>query len=314
MQWIEDPRAERVMGEMGLRFAVETVKLSDIDWKKSINNPGRMGQSLNDEKVTDYAIAMLEGAEFFMAVVRRTGNTLVTMGGNHRLASAREAGLKTAKVYVVEFLEDIVADILPCRLNQVEGDRLSRPELVARAVDLVRRHEMSITDASEAMSVKRGWVDNAVRIEVMRDELESKGVNTVGVTPSILKSMVGLKGNDNVMLELAKAVILTKPTTKQVQDMVRDVKSKKTEQAQKDEVQVWRQRLEDQNPKKRGKLALTKRSMLFMHLDGLDRICQRVERLESLGLDTGDLGRLKATWKSTRRKLNELLQPKNASR
>ena len=37
MQWIEDPRAERVMGEMGLRFAVETVKLSDIDWKKSIN-------------------------------------------------------------------------------------------------------------------------------------------------------------------------------------------------------------------------------------------------------------------------------------
>jgi hypothetical protein len=313
MKWIEDPRSERVMGELGLKFAVETVKLSDIDWIKSINNPGRMGPSLDDEKVTDYAIAMLDGAEFFMAVVRRVGTTLITMGGNHRLASAKEAGLKTAKVYIVDFVEDIVADILPCRLNQVEGDRMSRPELVARAVDLCRRHKMSITDAAEAMGLKRNWVDHAVRIEVMRDELENEGVNTVGVNPSTLKAMMGLKSNTNVMVDFAKAVIKTKPTIKQVADMVREVKKRKTEKAQKEEVKEWRQRLEDQSPRKRGKLTLTKRSMLFMHLEGLDRVLDKVERLESLGLDVGEMGRLKATWKSARRQLNSLLLPKNGS-
>jgi hypothetical protein len=122
------------------------VPVADIDALAGLANQARLSP-LDEDVVDRYAADMHAGAHFPPIVVRRHRRKLIPVGGNHRTAAARRAGIPTLAAYIVTSLTDDQVHLLAIEDNRRHGLPLSDDERLYHAIQLVNAGRM-VTEAA----------------------------------------------------------------------------------------------------------------------------------------------------------------------
>lgn len=149
-QWLDD---------LAVPFVYEPeLALDRIDVAKSLSNQARIGEPVVADVVERYTAAYENGDEFPPLLARRTSPRakLVLLGGNHRHAAARAAGIDTHPAYVVECTDE-VALVLSFGDNRRHGLPPSNAERIAQAVHLIEQG-MTQQDAAAVVGVQQSTI------------------------------------------------------------------------------------------------------------------------------------------------------------
>lgn len=129
---------ETWLDELQLKWEHEpALSIDDIDAVKSLTNQARV-KPLEETVVERYTLDMQAGDVFPPIVVHRRskGSKLTMIGGNHRFAAARKAGLDTIEAYIVEADPETVTR-MTYEDNRRHGIPPSDDERIAHATHLV---------------------------------------------------------------------------------------------------------------------------------------------------------------------------------
>ncbi|HXH58446.1 ParB/RepB/Spo0J family partition protein [Iamia sp.] len=116
---------------------VPDIDILSVDVVAGLANQARL-TSLNEDVVDRYAADMAAGARFPPVVLNRVGGRLIPVGGNHRLAAARRAGVATLPAYVLDEVDDTTVHLLAIEDNRRHGLPLTDEERLHHAVHLTQ--------------------------------------------------------------------------------------------------------------------------------------------------------------------------------
>jgi hypothetical protein len=231
-KWARDEAAESKMKQMGVKWEVQTIHVSDVNLELSLHNNARFWGTLDPEMVLEYGVAMERGDAFPMIIVEKKGKQYLILSGNHRFGAIREVGLTEIEAYVVEGGDKaVIEDMLPRVLNRLHGARQSRQDAITNALYFVDRYGYDCTKAAEAFGLPPHAVIDTQRVRQTRELLATKKVNTERLKDTHIKMLAPIK-NENVLISAARVVSDAKMTGPEAQDLSKEIRAQKTEAAQ----------------------------------------------------------------------------------
>jgi hypothetical protein len=162
---MKDSKIEGILQREKYQFAYRAkVTWSEIDWRASEGNPGRLDRRLDPEQVESYALAMIDGHQFPAAVLLDgQGDGLVVADGVHRLKAAQMAERDGFDAYIIPERDAYRREELSRRLNMFEGRGLSAAQRVQAVLDLHEKYGKPLKDLAARWCVKLERVRNAHR-------------------------------------------------------------------------------------------------------------------------------------------------------
>lgn len=238
-----DPRTEQFLQAEAVDFDFrKDVPIEDFDIVSSLRNQARLGPAIDKDRVTEYALAMLDGIDFPAVVSYKAPNgKFVLVTGNHRLHAALESEKKTFDTYVVKTEDPMLLDRMTRSINSIEGVRPTRKEAVAQAVYLVERRHLTAKAAAQEFHLPLEVVQRAMRTAATRQRLGRLG-ESPETLPETSLAMLNAVRNDNVLKPLAELIRQASLPIPTVQALVQEVKDEPTEAGQLRIVQSWRGR------------------------------------------------------------------------
>lgn len=128
------------------------LSLADIDHMTGLANQARL-QPLDEHVVDRYQADMEAGAMFPPIVVRRHRRKHIPVGGNHRCAAARKAGVPHLAAYVLESITDEQVHLLAIEDNRRHGLPLTDDERLYHGVQLVNSGRHTTVDAARICGI-----------------------------------------------------------------------------------------------------------------------------------------------------------------
>ena len=128
-QWTPDFPAEQLRSNLNVEWAYSTIGIGLIDQKDSLRNQARLGVSIQQDVVEEYATAMRNGAAFPALVgFQRSDGSFILAGGNHRLAAAKSANRMTVDLYVCEQIPVILVALVLDESVNVAAHGMKSPQ------------------------------------------------------------------------------------------------------------------------------------------------------------------------------------------
>jgi uncharacterized ParB-like nuclease family protein len=216
------PDLEEWLDERGIPWTLEpALRVEHVDAVASLANQARLVQ-LNEPVVDQYAADMERGEKLPPIVVRKAGRTLVAVGGNHRLAAARRAGIDTLAAYVIE-VDDHQALLLSIEDNRRHGLPLTDAERIHHAVALVNGLEggrvHSAAEAAEICGIALAKLRNVLAADRARARCADLDLATGGMSLTTLAKLDSL-GDDELFGAAVDAVATGAVLAKEVGDVV----------------------------------------------------------------------------------------------
>jgi len=232
VQWIKNLTEEDGMKSGGIKWEVaNTIRISDIDWDISLKNMGRLEEPLNDDRVKDYAIGMLDGKAFPMIILMKMKNNKYRiLSGNHRGRAALSVGEREIAAYVIKSGSEQELDIFARSANSTNGAPPKRDEKIQQAIALAEMYGYSNKDAAKRLGLKENAVHEARRAKDCRNTLIGLGVDKAEKLPqgSLLK-LNNVIDNDNVLRHAGELVTQYAMPVEEVYEMVKQIKKARTE-------------------------------------------------------------------------------------
>lgn len=279
-EWHPDVRAESVLRLFKLEAKLGLHDLDEIDEAKSIANQARE-VPIDQEMVDSYAIRMQAGDSFPAGVAIRDGKKLILFGGNHRFRAAKEAGRSTMLLYVIETEDSMTIDLLPKRLNSIEGKRQEKSELTRAVLRMLGAEK-----ATERLVAKGAPANMGATVLYQLSQIE----------------------NDNSMAHAARIASAAKLTGDITRQLVDDVRAKRTEAEQGNVLNNWQKKLSVSN----GEHAATvvKRSVkseFFRAFTCFERVLQNKRTLDQFQITrVSDKEDIKERWKKLRKQADAI--------
>jgi len=290
-RWKADDTIEAHLNREGVRWEyLENVQVAQIDGKASLTNQARIRERIRQDVVEAYALAMMDG-DVFPALVahQRRDGAYVLMGGNHRLAAAKLAEITTVDLYLVASTDEAIIRLVTTTLNNVEGWRPPADEILEQAVRWMEEFGRSVKAAAVEYRVSPHVLATELRARQAKRRLRAVDVSDDRFTRSSLARLNSIE-NDNVLKAVADLGRQAALSGEQIDKVVVDVRSQRTEAAQLAAVQQWRDR-EDirrrESEAARGIVAHRgpdARVRLLQSLTWFERILEKNPTLASLGI------------------------------
>jgi hypothetical protein len=147
---------EKTLADKGITYELTNIDISLFDVARSQANQARIQSPLNNSTVETYVAAMSRGDEFPPVLAYKMARTerYVIIDGNHRLASALSAGLKTLWAYVVApGTSAEMITVLTYEANTKHGLPTSEAERARHAVYLIENAGETIKAAAARMNL-----------------------------------------------------------------------------------------------------------------------------------------------------------------
>jgi hypothetical protein len=254
--WEKDSSVEQLLDSLKIKWKyVENLKINTLKVEDSKKNNARFGKALNDDDCTLYASKMKEGVRFPAIVIVEGGYIL---GGNNRVNGAIQAGLKIVDAYVCDSsITDLQRDAFIRQDNIRHGRNLNTEEKIAACVEQHRKYKISMRDLNDQFFGGKPETYSKITAENtaqdVRERLQSKNVDTKGICSSVLASLSPVKDNINVLKDAGRVVSDYKLPTAQVEEMVKDIREKQTEDEQIAVIVAWKKKINDQNTGKKNR-------------------------------------------------------------
>lgn len=306
MRWCRDPKSEQLLSSLGVQFEYREFRIADLRVAESRQNNARLGLPTAESAVESYTVAMANNAEFPAIICTPSGYIL---DGNHRTESAIRNDVDKVMAYVVLNADRAMMDQIVRRCNTTHGLPLSKDHKIIHAVHLHIEGEMSLSEAAKAMGLKYNDVKDAVEVTTMRAKLEDMGIQSSSLQKSIVLKLKPIAEQDDIFKQTASLVVNEKLTTNEVDSLMTQLTSVRTEGARSKILVTWRSRIVGRRD--RG-TQFPERAKLFRQLETLAGLVNDIQSLEAIGVRTNDDRRdLQHLWRQARSRLDELF---NAAR
>lgn len=140
---------------------VEAFELDKVDAAASLKNQTRLSP-LDDKTVERYASDYQRGDHFPALVLAQHDKAVLAAGGNHRIAGARAADVRTHPAYVLSGLTPEQLHLVAIQDNRYHGLPFTTEELVFHAVHLINGGSYSVADAARITGLSRSTVNSQI--------------------------------------------------------------------------------------------------------------------------------------------------------
>jgi len=314
--WIKNLTEEDSMKSGGIKWdVVQVVRLSDIDWDVSLKNMGRLEEPLNEERVKDYATAMMNGTAFPMIVlVKMKNNKYRILSGNHRGRAALGLGEKDVAAYIVKGGSEQELDIFARSANSTNGAPPNKEEKIQQAISLVEMYGYSNKAAAQRLGLKENAVHEARRAKDCRNTLVVMGINKVEklAQGSLLRLNQLMDLGDNVFRHAGELVTEYAVPIEEVGEMVKQVKKARTEAQRIGVVGEWEDKCRKQHVKRiaGGSIPLKTRTKFLRWLNSGANLIRNNPTRKRLQLDADELEEVRNTCVALFAKLSTILGAK----
>lgn len=198
MNWIDDPGAEDVMAQLGLKWVVAMVRMDQIDIKASRANFAR-AEKLNKEHAQSIAIAARNGNRIPRCVVRiktlSSGRRVyVIASGNHRHESAAINGETEIPCYLVE-CTDSEFEIL-CKLaNTTPGQGATKTTRARQAAEAVISKKMTEAQAAALFGVDKSSVNYQKRLIIAKEKIAARFDGPIKLAEDVAIAVAGMQAD-----------------------------------------------------------------------------------------------------------------------
>lgn len=300
--WSRDLATEEKLDQLGVKYDLQLIHPDKLQIDQSRSNNARISQSIDDEFVEQYAVAMEHGDRFPAIVCSSSG---YIFSGNHRVsASLLFDSRREILAYVCKNVNKKTKEIIIRTFNKDHGKPLSNEERLQQAVHLYE-NGLTISDASAKMGVKYERLKEAITVSKIRGVLEDANVKASGIPKASILSLAKLEKKKAVMVACAKRLIDSRGDTilnsEQVSSLVSSVlASKKPMEA----IRNYRSGIKPTSVRpgmNKGKLG----SML----SNMNSYAQNLESLREIGIVTkADVNELHKTWKKVKSGFDKLFR------
>ena len=223
---------------LGLPSCAQEGLPTDKRMKKSAENMARTGlpNPIMDDVVVDYAASMEEGADFPAVVLYESKKKFVIIDGNQRcngfglfMGSKREAKVSA---YVVQADDELAISLITRCFNRINGRGQSREEASLHIAWIVKNNLSSTAESlAYTIEIPLDDVTRVMRQTAIADTLEEHGVKTSKMNATHFNALGTLKNDLPVMIRAAEIVEEYDVSGTETKEIVRDVKSCKSEKA-----------------------------------------------------------------------------------
>lgn len=218
----------------------EAVALATIDLAASLDNPARLDKRLDEDRVVNYAIAMLDGIEFPAIVLLRLdtpqgASEYQIATGCHRARAAEQAAKVSFDAYVVSEPDTYRREVLIRQLNTIEGHGLSIRDQILQLLQIHEKYPShSLAQLAREWNLKPSTVQS-VHLEQQAIRRAARfGFEFSSRTHRLAqKTIVRLHGihNDAVFAKAAEFAFLSGVGNSELEDMAREIKKTRDEQS-----------------------------------------------------------------------------------
>jgi hypothetical protein len=268
---MRDPRFENWFQTRKVPYEYrETYDLGRIDVRASRTNHARLKKALDPEWVAALVQKINDGTTLPALVLWERasaspeGELAVLADGNHRDEAYRQVGLAQADAYILHVGDPALIDAITRTLNGIEGRGFLPEETMTHAIYLVEQLKWSIEQAADWQKVSKSSLRDKIAARKTIDRLHKMGQQRESIVDSVYYELSRLRF-DPVMgeaHELAFKATLSPPT---VSRMITEINRERSEAAQLEVVERWRQKPEVAERMIRGAGAQGKRRRIDSH-------------------------------------------------
>jgi hypothetical protein len=200
INWCVDIPAEYVISSLGLKYKIEKVAISAIDFAASARNFARDDARIDLSHVEGIAAARKAGKPIPYVVLRVfPGGRYVIAGGNHRCKAFKDCGDIEVFAYTVD-CTNAEYSILCKALNAPVGKGTDRPLRIKQAMQAVTDGSLAATEAAKVFNVSTTAIHNEIRSQRGKLKVEAVACGKVRVVPkAILDALAGVTSDSIVI-------------------------------------------------------------------------------------------------------------------
>lgn len=208
---------------------VDKLPFSDIDLKASEENPARLRRKIDDFVVTQYGLAMLEGAVFPAIVVFTRDQAKHLVGtGMHRIKASLECNKDWHDAYIVNEPDQYRQELLLRLLNGIEGVRDTKKEQIYH---MIATHEKfpkhTIGELAKQFHIPHNTALSAWNEHQGIKRASRLGFDFEGKQPQSTIIAINQIGSDIIYHKAAELVHYFEVKARTVDDMVREIRAVK---------------------------------------------------------------------------------------
>jgi hypothetical protein len=220
---------------------VESVPLTEIAFPSS--NPGRLGLRIDQERVKDYAAKLENGAKFPAVVLLVVPNGRhEPISGEHRLGGIALTSKKIAKetsAYLVREPDEYRKDVLIRMINTIEGVAPPKNEIYQQAVELVIQHNKPVGTIAREHCLEGKTLKTKVHAALANKRAIGMGHLLSNAEGGGIAAALHSIKMDRPFENACRFVIGNRPQLSTVLQMVQEVNSQISEQAQLDIIKQY---------------------------------------------------------------------------
>lgn len=292
---MRDPKTEKYLSDGGYHWVFqEKLPLEQIDLAEARTNPARLHHRLDEDRVTTYGVAMLDGADFPGIVVFDDNPKKHLVTGLHRIGGAREAAIPVLDAYLVAEPDDYRRYLLTLSINSIEGRAPSMRESLNLAFEALRKFpEAKVDDVAKAFYLKPETLrlyQNQIRAEERAVRL---GIGeSFCLLPAVLKLELDRIQSDVSFARAANALVATKGKGEAARTLAKDVKAARTEEAAQGIVEQYLADFESEQERNRARFGKTPTAIPTRFISRVKGIIreQDLSKLALAGIPAARLG------------------------
>lgn len=270
IEWSDDTMAEQVLSEKKIPFETRQVKIKEIDFVRSRANRGRLEDKLDQDRVNDYGVAMLDGAKFPRLVMNQQADgSYFILSGVHRSHAAHEAGLTSVEAYCIKTTDLLLLDMLPMLFNLTHGVNVSSESRFAQAKYLVDTYDIDRKTAARDLRVNYHAFCEYLRAVAVMSKLQEMGVDGAKL-PRYIVIKLNTLTNDNVFREAGSLLARFRVDGPRSSALIDQLKEQGTETGAMAIIKEMEEALlAEQRPSRPGTTTLSIRNRLLRQVQGL---------------------------------------------
>lgn len=246
LKWCADLKAESDFRAMAIPYEKISIRFSQIDLKESSFNGARLGDTIIESLVDDYAQGMLNGDTFPSPVVyrKKDGKYIVTSGNQrtHGIKKLITSGDlpkdPTIEVYLLNTSDQMLLEAIARAANVSHGCRATSTERLAHAVHMVTKYGMKSSDAALLYMVSDSNINHNIRAEKIRRDLGKQNIDVSSLPNSTIEPLRKLEKDNGSFTKVGTLVAQHKPTAERVRQMVSRIDKAKSDTSRRNIVKA----------------------------------------------------------------------------
>jgi hypothetical protein len=253
--WDKDSSAEQLLDQLKIMWEFKkNIPISSLQIQASLKNNARFGKAIDDAQCLLYVHKMRQGVRFPALVI--TNNNMI-LGGNNRVHAAIQAGRTVIDAYVVINPTDQQKDQFIRLDNNRHGKNLCEDQKIVTCVELFRKYHIPMKQLNDQFfGGSTETYQQIVRYnaaEDVKEKLQSKGVDTKGLSTGTLAALYTVNDNINILKEAGSVAAEYHLNTAQVEDLTKDIRSELTERDRLNLIKEFKKHLHDASQGKKNK-------------------------------------------------------------